>query len=136
MKKETWIYIGIAASVAGLAWKFWDKITNFNKGTAFEGTGAIGTLGNATNQLLGGAPAAIGETLSRWTYDLLNSDDNDNVSVTPFNVTYPDGVKRPVYPNEISKSGTFLATTKYGANPYAGKTLTIYVDATGKKYAK
>lgn len=130
MKKETWIYIGIAASVAGLAWKFLDKIANFNKGTSFEGTGAIGTLGNATNQLLGGAPATIGETLSRWTYNLLNSDD-----IAPtYTVTFPDGTKHAVEPKSVNSGGTFVASTYTGA--YAGKTLTLYVDASGKKYAK
>lgn len=125
MKKEHWLYVGVAASVAVAVWYFWDKLANFNKGTAFENTGAVGTLGNATNQLLGGAPAAIGETLSRWTFDLLNSDaGGDN---TYYTVTFANGERHAVAASTVGRDGKFV---------YGGKTYTLYVDASGKKYAK
>ena len=125
MKTETKITLGVVASVAVAAWYFWDKLANFNKGTAYEGTGAVGTLGNVANQLSGGALQTAGETLSRWTYDLFNSDEIGET--TFYTVTFPDGQRHAVGASTVSKSGTFT---------YNGKAYTLYVDASGKKFAK
>lgn len=37
---------------------------------AYQGYGILGTLGAATNSVLGGIPASIGETLGGWTFDI------------------------------------------------------------------
>ena len=42
--------------------------------TPYEGTGLPGTIGAATNDLLGGVPQRAGEYLGGWVYDLLHSD--------------------------------------------------------------
>jgi hypothetical protein len=49
-------------------------VANVNKGTPYEGTGAVGTLGNVANQISGGSLASIGESLGSKVYDLFNSD--------------------------------------------------------------
>jgi len=125
MKTETKITLGVVASVAVAAWYFWDKLMDFNKGTAYEGTGAVGTLGNVANQLSGGALQTAGETLSRWTYDLLHTDELGDM--TYYTVTFPDGARHAIGASLLSKSGTFM---------YDGKTWTLYQDAAGKKFAK
>ncbi len=38
--------------------------------SAYEDKGLLGTLGAATNTVLGGIPATIGETLGGWAFDV------------------------------------------------------------------
>jgi hypothetical protein len=45
-------------------------IAGVNKDTPFAGFGAVGTLGNAVNRVLGGAPAKIGSYLGGKLADL------------------------------------------------------------------
>ena len=45
------------------------------KDTPYEGAGVLGTVGAATNNLLGGVPQRAGEYLGGWIYDLLHSDE-------------------------------------------------------------
>jgi hypothetical protein len=68
-------------------------IANVNAGTPYEGAGVVGTLGNAVNQTLGGAPQSIGEAIGGWLADIFQPYDpnapadptaqaNDSAAVT------------------------------------------------------
>ena len=70
------VWIGVGALGLGVAYVAYKSLANFNKGTPFEGTGAIGTLGNVTNQVLGGAPQAAGEAISEALFNLTHADMN------------------------------------------------------------
>lgn len=43
--------------------------------TPYEGAGVLGTVGAATNTLLGGVPRKAGEALGGWIYNLTHSDE-------------------------------------------------------------
>lgn len=45
------------------------------EGTVYEGKGVAGTLGSATNQILGGLPELVGSGLGGWFGDLVHGDD-------------------------------------------------------------
>ena len=45
-------------------------VADVNKGTAYEGTGVVGTLGNAANQASGGVFENIGSWLGNKVYDI------------------------------------------------------------------
>jgi len=45
------------------------------RGTPYQDAGVLGTLGAATNTVLGGVPQRVGESVGGWIYDLLHSDD-------------------------------------------------------------
>jgi hypothetical protein len=123
MKYRNYLIGGGIIAGGLIAWYIYRKVTG--AGTPYENKGAVGILANATNTLLGGAPQAVGETLSRWTYDILNGDDIGET--TFYTVTFPDGTKHAIGATTVSKSGAFA---------YNGKTYTLYVDASGKKFAK
>jgi hypothetical protein len=71
-------YLKAQAAAAGNA------LGNINAGTPYDGFGVVGTLGNAVNQTLGGAPASIGDSVGGWLYDLFNPayDPNADTAVT------------------------------------------------------
>lgn len=43
--------------------------------TPYEGAGVLGTYGAVVNDVLGGVPQSVGESLGGWVYDLLHSDE-------------------------------------------------------------
>lgn len=53
---------------------------NVNKGTQYEGTGAVGTLGNAADQVSGGALGAIGTAIGAGLFGLFNSEYDPNAA--------------------------------------------------------
>jgi hypothetical protein len=61
----------VASGVGGLA-SGNNAITKSARTDAYQGAGILGTLGAATDQILGGVPSQIGEALGGWTYDLLH----------------------------------------------------------------
>jgi len=120
--------IGAAVAAVGGAiyWLFY-RITNPNAGTAYEGYGAVGTLGNLTNQLLGGAPeavgSAIGTTLYNWTHD-----DEDGLSDTYLFTIQGTTQRGAVNANEVGPTGLFVRRSD-------GKTYTLKRDASGNRIA-
>lgn len=49
-----------------------NQITQTARTTAYQGAGILGTLGAATDQILGGVPSRIGESLGGWLYEAIN----------------------------------------------------------------
>lgn len=60
----------LAKDAAGAVGAAADAISRVNEGTPYEGTGIVGTIGNATNQASGGVLAEIGGWIGRTIYDL------------------------------------------------------------------
>lgn len=100
--------------------KILDTIANFNKGTAYEGAGVVGSLGNATNMLLGGAPQSLGESLSAW----IAPDYDPGVYYT---VTFPDNAKHAVLSTDVGPGGYFM---------YLGKRYVLGINQGGYKVAQ
>jgi hypothetical protein len=65
-----WVYSRVKGEAAAAA----QAVANVNQGTPYEGAGIIGTLGNFTNQALGGVPQSVGQSLGGWLYDLTHDD--------------------------------------------------------------
>jgi len=120
--------IGGAVGVVGFAlWYFWDSLMNINKGTPYEGAGAVGTLGNVTDQLLGGAPSAIGSAIGVTLYNWTHSDDaalSDTLLFT-FAAT---GVKSAVNESDVDPQGFFTHFRD-------GQRYQLKRDANGNRYA-
>jgi hypothetical protein len=57
-------------------------IADVNKGTPYAGTGAVGTLGNAADQLSGGWLSDQGSQLGSWLYDVLNPNAGASATAT------------------------------------------------------
>lgn len=99
------IAAGIVAAfglgIAGYAiWKAYQFVQDPNKGTAYEGNGslltvggAVATLGNATNTVLGGVPQTVGEALGSGLFSLFNGSYSPGVSLI---VNFPDGSRHAV----------------------------------------
>ncbi|MDQ2641278.1 MAG: hypothetical protein M3Y79_11980 [Pseudomonadota bacterium] len=66
-----------AGAVAGAADDVWSGNTGWNRGTPYEGTGVIGTVGGAVNR---GVPILddIGGWIGRSIYDLFHDDYEPN----------------------------------------------------------
>lgn len=47
-----------------------NAITQGARTDAYQGWGVVGTLGAATDRLLGGVPSRVGESLGGWLYDI------------------------------------------------------------------
>lgn len=124
-QKKVLFYGGaLLAGVALVSWLI-NRFTNFNKGTPFENTGAVGTLGNVTNQVLGGAPQAIGEKLGGALADLTLDDFDDVTYVFTFVDT---GVKGAVNSGDVNSQGFF----DYWRD---GKRYQLKKDSSGNKVA-
>lgn len=76
MNQQKLIIFGVAAGVGAIltiyaiARQHGVSIAELNKGTPYEGFGVVGTLGNATNQALGGLPERIGGWIGGKLADL------------------------------------------------------------------
>lgn len=57
-------------------------VADVNKGTAYEGTGVVGTLGNAANQASGGLFESIGSWLGNTVYDVTHPNDGVDLQTT------------------------------------------------------
>lgn len=51
-----------------------NAITDAARTDAYQGAGILGTLGAATDIVLGGVPSRVGETLGGWMYDVTHWD--------------------------------------------------------------
>ncbi len=69
ISKPLLVVAGVGVTIALVSWLA-SKFSNFNKGTPYEGEGGLGTLGNVTNQLLGGKPQLLGDYLGGKLADL------------------------------------------------------------------
>lgn len=67
--------LGKVGEVAGAAV---DAVKNVNEGTDYEGAGAVGTLGNAANQLSGGVLADFGSWLGGKVFDMTHDEYDPN----------------------------------------------------------
>lgn len=90
MKIDTNLLIVAALAIGGwYAFKKLDEAANINRGTAFEGAGAVGTLGNVTDQISGGFFSRVGRGLgdlldpvNRKTLDELTGTDTAKVTAS------------------------------------------------------
>jgi hypothetical protein len=84
ISKETLLLVGLAGvgiylvyrSVKGTV----TAVANVNKGTPYEGTGVVGTLGNAANTASGGTLASLGSWLGGKFFTLVNGDYDPNAA--------------------------------------------------------
>lgn len=134
--KDYVILAAIAAGVAAL-WIFRDSLNklfkfagNPNEGTPYEGGGVVGTLGHATNAILGGVPQAVGEYISSWFAP--SGTPGDNVFYT---VLFPDGSKHAVGASTVNAQGYFNSSAQsWGAN-LPNKVYRIGVNSASQKVA-
>lgn len=66
------VFVGLFLFLKSQAKQAAAAIADVNKGTPYEGTGVVGTLGNAANQVSGGWLADQGTQLGGWLYEVLN----------------------------------------------------------------
>lgn len=72
------------------------------EGTAYEGTGVVGTVGAAVNEVSGGTLQTIGETVSSW---FAPKDTTDNLYYV---AVFPDGARHSIAGSRVAKDGTFM----------------------------
>lgn len=77
---------GAVASAAGGILSGNNAVT---AGTDYAGTGALGTLGAATDKVSGGIFSSIGESIGSGLYDLFGTDYNPNAPASSTNSTVP-----------------------------------------------
>lgn len=117
--------------VAGLAaaygvWYVIDKITNPNRGTAYEGTGALGTLGNVTDKVLGGAPSALGSAIGSKLYDIIGSDPDESYYLD-YTFKFANGTGGAINSGKVAPDWSFTYKD--------GKRYKLQQDASGKRFA-
>lgn len=126
-QKKATVIIGVVG-LAGAAYAIYrliDGLLNPNRGTAFEGTGPIGTLGNVVDKTLGGAPSAVGGAIGRKLYDLIHSSEEID-DITYLFTIIPGDKKGAVNSHDVQSNGRF---------EYNGKTYVLKIDEDGKKFA-
>jgi hypothetical protein len=96
--------VGAAATAAGGVVSGNNALT---QGTAYQGTGILGTLGAAFNSASGGSLASAGSSIGGWFSDLTNSYDPN--APTPSAVTR-DQVVTPNYVTDIGTTTDFGVT--------------------------
>jgi len=76
---------GIATATMGTVGTIFNTDANagLNSGTPYAGTGPVGSLGDATNVVLGGAPQSVGEMLGGWLADTFGPQYDPNAPATP-----------------------------------------------------
>lgn len=62
--------VNTTADMAGGVLTGNNAITQGARTNAYEGAGVLGTVGAATDRILGGVPSRVGESLGGWLYDL------------------------------------------------------------------
>jgi hypothetical protein len=126
---------GAAFVVVGfIGWQVYKKIRDFNKGTPYEGAGVIGTLGNATDKVLGGAPSAVGGAVGRALYDWFHPVEADSMITYTFDIegapyTFADGKvlsRGAVNAEDVDGKGYFH---------YHGERMRLRQDSSGKRVA-
>jgi hypothetical protein len=137
--KDHSIALAVGAGVlifgAWVAWRIFEKVTNPNKGTAYEGSGAVGTLGNVVNTALGGAPEAVGEAIGGTIFDWFNPDPGVDTYLA---VRLPDGTRISVHGSDKFPTvpGKPVMDSQ-GRFEYEGRLYRTYIDkATGLRYAQ
>lgn len=104
--RTTYTLLGVGVAVVAAIYFFgarvFNAVKNINQGTPYEGAGAVGTLGNFTNQLLGGAPQSLGEQLSSWFEP--SYDGGEDVFYT---VIFPDNARHAIGASTVSSGGMF-----------------------------
>lgn len=112
--------------VAAVVWYLWNRFGNYTKDTPYEGFGAVGALGKATDDLAGGklsqAGSAIGQTLYDWTH-------NDGAIAADVDVLipviFPNGSKRTISDRRLT----------LGRFQLDGQSYRLQRDGTGQAYA-
>lgn len=132
--------VGAAAVLGALAfavYKIYGFVKDPNAGTDYAGNGsiltvpgAVATLGNVTNQVLGGVPATVGEALGSGVYQLFNPDLG---SSTTYIFTLPDGSKGAVDSSQLDGAGNFVYSG--GDTAFKGKHLQLLSKQDGSHYA-
>lgn len=133
VSRDFYILLALGAGALGLAyWFLFRKLPDVNKGTPYEGAGIPGTLGNLTNQALGGAPQAIGESIGGGLYSLFGAAPQG--SDTFYRVTFPDGSVHAVGNARIDAANTFEyggVRYKLGDDGYGNKVATAVTTVYG-----
>jgi hypothetical protein len=70
------VFVGLVLFLKKQAGDALKAAADVNKGTAYEGAGVVGTLGNVTNQVSGGLLGNIGSWLGGAIFDATHSDPN------------------------------------------------------------
>lgn len=126
-QKSVLIWGGIALAIsAAAAWAI-SRFTNFNKGTPYEGTGAVGTLGNVADKLSGGALSSVGSKIGTTLYDWTH-DDGDAKMFTYSFTFVATGAKGAVNSEDIDSRGVFTYFRD-------GKKYQLKTDAQGNRFA-
>lgn len=99
------LYSTAALAVAGVLAYLLFKGRDFNKGTAYADTGAVGTLGNATNQLLAGVPQLAGEAIGETVYSWFHPESTD--ADIYYAVLFPDASRHAIRGTNIDSDGYF-----------------------------
>jgi hypothetical protein len=122
VKREE-ILLGAGIVVAGIVlYLLWGKLMNINAGTPYAGGGPVGTLGNLTNQALGGAPQAIGESGPvQGLLDKIFGAPKSSGDSTFYTVTFPDGSRHSVPASTVDAQGDFT---------YNGQFFSLAIDPT------
>lgn len=121
------VYVIGAIGAAYAIYRVVDAIMNPNRGTAFEGAGAVGTLGNITNQVLGGVPAKVGESIGEALFNLTHKEyENADTLIFTFKST---GKKGAVNADEVDASTGLFTYFR------DGKKYKLQKDATGNRVA-
>jgi hypothetical protein len=138
VKKLPFLYGGLAIAGVVLALYVVNKFSNFNKGTPYEGAGAVGTLGNVANQVLGGAPAAAGSAVGIALYNLTHDDGLNLVDYTFTFVSKPTvrGVVAADLVDDDTGIFEYRGSGASKAPEYIGKRFRLRKDKTGAKFAE
>lgn len=116
----------VGGLVLGLVWYVLSRFRNYTKDTPYEGAGALGVLGKATDDLAGGklsqAGSALGQTLYDWTH-------NDGAIAADVDVLipviFPNGTKRTISDRRLT----------LGRFQLDGQSYRLQRDGTGQAYA-
>lgn len=123
------IAVAVATVVAVIAYLV-NKLGDVNKGTAFEGTGAIGTLGHAADALSGGALSSTGSAIGGALFDLTHSDYANAITYTfAFRDGPYAGKNGAVNADEVDSDTGIFAYYKDGVQYRLQK------DSSGNKFA-
>lgn len=128
MNKQTGIILGLAAlALAGVYFfgrRIIGAVTEFNKDTPYEGSGAVGALGNVADKVSGGTLSAVGSSLGATLYNWFGP----KVPATDvyYSVTFPDGARHAIHAPLVDSFGFFT---------YAGVKYRMKDDVTGRHFA-